>query len=145
MEVCLFQEGSRGGYSSSGGAEKARRSPVDLCVMVFRSINRSGGGPLVGKHVGHSKRQVCGRWFITSLQMTELIRVRSTINRHSGFLLISLLQQCTSPTMHFSHNAQAYRKLQIRRCFCGSLLCKSTLEMSRWKNFDHPNSPQKNL
>lgn len=69
MEVCLFQEGSRGGYSSSGGAEKARRSPVDLCVMVFRSINRSGGGPLVGKHVGHSKRQVYP--FVTCNVMLE--------------------------------------------------------------------------
>ena len=76
--MCLFQEGTRGGTSSvsssssspSASDDSYRRSPVDLCVMVFRSTNRSGSGPLVGKHVGHSKRQVQKKSLLHRLRVT---------------------------------------------------------------------------
>lgn len=77
MELCLFQEGTRGGATSASPSPSGtsgstsptfRRSPVDLCVMVFRA-SKNGIGPLVGKHIGHSKRQVYP--FVTCTVMLE--------------------------------------------------------------------------
>src|SRR5205085_2446901 len=51
VEFSLFQEGQR-------SAERAHRSQLDLCVVVFRAANPATGE--VGTLVKHSKRQVRG-------------------------------------------------------------------------------------
>jgi len=51
VEFSLFQEGQR-------NSEKAARSQLDLCVVIFRTS--SCGAPQIGKLVQHSKRQVRG-------------------------------------------------------------------------------------